>query len=112
MEKYVYQMFILGLGNHGEALNRGLGGVIFFTKDINSEAQLISEIKQIKGHALIPPFISVDQEGGRVERTENIRTKRLSSRFAYEKGILREQSEEIAKELKNRGSEAFIDLVT
>ena len=34
MEKLVYQMFILGCENPLEALSKGLGGVIFFTKDI------------------------------------------------------------------------------
>ena len=102
MEKYVYQMFILGLGNHTEALKKGLGGVIFFTKDIQNEEQLKSEITKIKN---ISPkaFISIDQEGGRVERTENIRPKRQSPREAYKKEILKEQSEEIACELSEWG---------
>lgn len=103
MEKYVYQMFILGLENVGTALQKGLGGVIFFTKDINSEEQLKNDIYKIKQKSLISPFISVDQEGGRVERTENIRPKRLSPRDAYKKGVLKQQSEEIASELKNWG---------
>lgn len=102
MEKLVYQMFILGCDNLEYPLKKGLGGVIFFTKDINSEEELIKKIKEIKSQALIQPFISIDQEGGRVERTENIREKRLSARFAYEKGedYLKQQSEEISKELK------------
>jgi len=99
MEKYVYQLFILGLENPFDALKKGLGGVIFFTKDIQTQEKLIKDIKTIKGSALIPPFISIDQEGGRVERTENIRPKRLSQRFAYQNGKLLLQSEEIAKEL-------------
>ena len=103
MKKYVYQMFILGLGNHHKALKEGLGGVVFFTKDIQNEEQLKKDIENIKQDSLIPPFISVDQEGGRVERTENIRPKRLSPKFAYEQGLLETQSKEIAKELKEWG---------
>lgn len=103
MEKYVYQMFILGLGNIDKALGKGLGGVIFFTKDINTEKQLVNDIKEIKKQSLVTPFISIDQEGGRVERTENIRPKRLSAKYAYEKGILKKQSEEIARELSEWG---------
>ena len=103
MEKYVYQMFILGVENAKKALYKGLGGVIFFRKDINSENQLKDKIEEIKTQAQIPPFISIDQEGGRVERTENIRPKRLSAKYAFEKGILKEQSEEIASELKGWG---------
>lgn len=105
MEKYVYQMFILGLGNHIRALKKGLGGVIFFSKDINSEKELCAKISQIEKNALIPPFKSIDQEGGRVERTESIRQKRMSAKYAYEKGeeYLKTQSEEISKELSKWG---------
>lgn len=105
MKNLIYQMFILGCGNLDEALAKGLGGVIFFTKDIQSEMQFKNLISDIKSKALIPPFLSIDQEGGRVERTENLRPKRISARFAYQKGdaFLREQSEEISKELSEWG---------
>jgi len=103
MEKYVYQMFILGLENVDEALKKGLGGVIFFSKDIKNEEDLKKQIEDIKSKSLIPPFISIDQEGGRVERTEAIRPKRLSARDAFHKGCLEEQSEEISKELAKWG---------
>jgi beta-N-acetylhexosaminidase len=107
MEKLVYQMFILGTGglnNKAEfktALKKGLGGVILFAKDIESEEQLTSLINDIKKEAVIFPFISIDQEGGRVERTEAIRPKRLSAKYAFEKGkeFLKAQSEEISQEL-------------
>ena len=105
MEKHVYQMFILGVQNVEKALTKGLGGVIFFSKDILSEKSLKEKIAEIKLNSIYPPFISIDQEGGRVERTENIRPKRLSARYAYEKGnkFLQEQSEEISKELQKWG---------
>ena len=105
MEKHVYQMFILGVQNIDEALKKGLGGVIFFSKDIQSEKSLKENIAKIKSNSIYPPFISIDQEGGRVERTENIRPKRLSARYAYKKGVkyLEEQSEEISRELQEWG---------
>lgn len=105
----VYQMFILGLegGGYVDALSKGLGGVIFFTNDIQSESQFKQLIKKIKSQSLIPPFLSIDQEGGRVERTENIHhgKKYLSAKYAYEKGevFLKKQTQEIAKELKSYG---------
>jgi len=105
----LYQMFILGLdgGEYKNALNKGLGGIIFFTNDIKSEIQFKTLIKEIKSESLIQPFLSIDQEGGRVERTENIYggKKYLSAKFAYEKGedFLRNQTEDIAKELKDFG---------
>ena len=102
-------MFILGTegGGYVEALKNGLGGIIFFTKDIKSEKQFIDLIKDIKKVALIKPFLSIDQEGGRVERTENLHNgkKYLSARYAYEKGeeFLKEQTKNIAEELKSYG---------
>lgn len=105
MEKYIYQMFILGCENPIMALSKGLGGVIFFTKDIDNENELVEKINNYKSASLIPPFISIDQEGGRVERTEKIRSKRLSARFAFQKGevFLQKQSEEISQELADWG---------
>ena len=59
---------------------------------------------QVK-RGLITPFLSIDQEGGRVERTEKIHPRYLSPRYAYQKGqkFLKEQTEAIAKELKEYG---------
>lgn len=47
------------------------GGVIFFGGNISSYAQTSSLIDQIKATADVPMFISVDQEGGRVQRITN-----------------------------------------
>lgn len=105
----LYQMFILGTEGDGyiQALENGLGGIIFFTKDIQSKDQFKNLISDIKSKALIAPFLSIDQEGGRVERTENIHNgkKYLSAKFAYAKGedFLRTQTREIAEELKSYG---------
>jgi len=107
LKQKLYQMFILGCEGSGykEALAEGLGGIIFFTKDIQSPEQFRNLINYIKSKSLITPFLSIDQEGGRVERTENIhkRKKYLSAKYAYEKGILEEQTREIAQELKSYG---------
>ncbi len=105
----LYQMFILGTegGNYTKALKNGLGGIIFFTKDIQNKEQFKQLINNIKKDSIIPPFLSIDQEGGRVERTENIHNgkKYLSAQFAYEKGkkYLEEQTRQIALELKEYG---------
>lgn len=102
-------MFILGLDGNGykEALTKGLGGIIFFTKDIQTPEQFKNLCAEITSQSKITPFLSIDQEGGRVERTENIHggKKYLSAKFAFEKGeeFLRNQTDEIAKELKNYG---------
>ena len=105
MKNLIWQKFILGTGNLDIALENGLGGVIFFTKDIHSEKQFKELISEFKSKSTNPLFLSIDQEGGRVERTENIYKRRLSARFAYQKGnnFLKEQSEEISKELYSLG---------
>lgn len=106
MERLIYQMFILGTGEAlNEALSASLGGVIFFTKDIQNREQFKNLIEEIKSKSVIPPFLSVDQEGGRVERTENIHPRYLSPRFAFQKGseFLRKQSQDIASELRDYG---------
>lgn len=105
MKELIYQKFILGCQNLDDALKNGLGGVIFFTKDIKTTEQFKDLIKSIKSKSKIPPFLSIDQEGGRVERTENLRPKRESARFAFLKGedFLKNQAEEISKELVEYG---------
>lgn len=109
LKEQLYQMFILGLEGEGykKTLQQGLGGVIFFTKDIQTPEQFKNLIKDIKQTAKIPPFLSIDQEGGRVERTENIHNgkKYLSAKFAFEKGkeYLTAQTSQIAQELNSYG---------
>ena len=106
MERLIYQMFILGTGDAlDSALAKGLGGVIFFTKDIQTKEQFQTLIEEIKSKAIISPFLSIDQEGGRVERTENVHPRYLSPRIAFQKGeeFLHKQSKKIALELKDYG---------
>lgn len=111
----IYQMFILGLEgtdlksnpNLIKALQNGLGGVIFFTQNIQTQEQFKKLIEDIKKEAKITPFLSIDQEGGRVERTENIfgGKKYLNGGKCAFKGedFLREQTEQISRELKDFG---------
>ena len=106
MEKLVYQMFIAGTGEYlNSFLEKGLGGVIFFTRDIESKESFIDLIRNVKSKSIYPPFLSIDQEGGRVERTENIHERYLSPRYAFLKGekFLKEQTEQIAHELIEYG---------
>lgn len=115
LKQKIAQMFITGytgfdFENCSEfvsLLKEGLGGVIFFTQNIESEEQFKSEIEKMRTSAPIPPFFSIDQEGGRVERTQNIHngTRYLSAKFAREKGeeFLRTQTSEMLRELENYG---------
>lgn len=109
LKSKLYQMFILGIDpkNTPLALLEGLGGIIFFTKDIKSTDGFKFLIEDLDKKANIKPFFSIDQEGGRVERTENIHNgkKYLSAKYAFEKGLdfLEKQTENISKELKYYG---------
>ena len=106
MEKFVYQLFITGTGkNLDSALKKGLAGVIYFTRDIQTKEQFQKMINAHKNQALVSLFLSIDQEGGRVERTENMHERYLSPRIAYSKGegFLKTQTEDIAQELKEYG---------
>lgn len=105
----LYQMFVLGCkgDNLKSALNKGLGGVIFFKDDIQSKEDFKNLIKTLACQIQPMPFFSIDQEGGRVERTENIwgGKRYLSAKFAYAKGedFLRQQTQMISDELKEYG---------
>lgn len=48
--------------------NRNLGGVLFFAANITGPVQAASLVDAIKSISLTPPFIAIDQEGGRVAR--------------------------------------------
>lgn len=113
LKEKISQMFITGFEGITpdecfiRLLESGLGGVIFFTRNIKERNQFKNLIKELKAKARIPLFYSIDEEGGRVERTENIHNgkKYLSAKYAYEKGIeyLKQQTKEIALEIKSYG---------
>ena len=115
LKNKIFQMFIMGLDgdnlaqnpNLETALQEGLGGVIFFTQNIKSKEQIKNLTAEIKSIAKIPPFLSIDEEGGRVERTENLfgGKKFLSAKFAAQKGenFLTEQTVQISRLLKDLG---------
>lgn len=115
LKQKILQMFIVGFNGQNYAFNRnftellkqGLGGIIFFTHNISNEKQFRELISNLSKDAPVPMFYSIDQEGGRVERTEKIHggKKYLSAKQAFEMGIsyLQNQTKEIALELKSYG---------
>jgi len=64
------------VGFHGTApsreledlLQRGVGGVILFARNVESPEQVLELTRSIKRLAVQPVFVAVDQEGGRVRR--------------------------------------------
>lgn len=119
LREKINQLFILGYEgsdfktnkNFVELLRNGLGGVIFFTQNILTENQFKAQVNEIKNLAKIPLFLSIDEEGGRVERFENINShykggkKYLSAKYIAERGekALISQTQNIAEELKYFG---------
>lgn len=117
LKQKIHQMFILGyegddlytFQNQGfiRALENGLGGVIFFTENIKDRTSFLNTVSQIKKHSFIEPFLSIDQEGGRVERTLNLYggSHYLCARESAKKGeeFVKEQTKNIAVELKKLG---------
>ncbi len=115
LEQKIYQMFILGYEGENplacpefiHALKSGLGGVIFFTQNIYDKEHFKAAVSTIKQNALIAPFLSIDQEGGRVERTLNLYggSHYLSARAAAKKGpeTVKQQTDWISQELRYLG---------
>ena len=119
LKEKINQLFILGYegenfsanGNFVELLKNNLGGVIFFTQNILEENQFKKQIKEIKKISKTAPFLSIDEEGGRVERFENINKnfkngkKYLSAKFIAQKGeyAVIKQTQEISDDLKKFG---------
>lgn len=115
LKQKIAQMFITGFTQDNcqsnkylmELLNNALGGIIFFSHNIKSDIQFKKLIDNLNNTSSVPLFLSIDQEGGRVERTEKIHggKKYLSAKPAYEMGLsfLQNQTKEIALELKKYG---------
>lgn len=115
IEQKIHQMFILGYEgenplscpNFVNALKSGLGGVIFFTQNIFEKEKFKNAVELIKENSLIPPFLSIDQEGGRVERTLNLYggSHYLNAYDAAQKGkdFVQKQTQQISEELKYFG---------
>lgn len=117
LEQKILQMFIMGF--HGtelckqnlniqKALKSGLGGVILFSENIASYEQTAFLTSDLQKISTIPLFMSIDQEGGRVERTINIKNKinYLSPKVLADTGSVestREQAQIMADELKSMG---------
>ena len=119
LKERVNQLFILGYEGTDfrnnidfvRLLKNGLGGVIFFTQNIIEEKQFKNQVDLINSISKIPPFLSVDEEGGRVERFENLNKdypygkKYLSAKYIAQKGknAIKEQTQKICDDLKNFG---------
>lgn len=81
LDEKIGQMIIVSASGKGQTLSNTFkteleaikpGGVILFGDNISNSTTLKTYINNIKATADIPMFISVDQEGGRVQRLKSI----------------------------------------
>ena len=74
LEGAIARLFTVGFhgtepsGELQELLERGVGGVILFARNVEAPAQVLELTRSIKRLAGRPVFVAVDQEGGRVRR--------------------------------------------
>lgn len=115
LKNKLMQMFISGFEasnykddeNFCNALKNNLGGVIFFSRNFSTVKQLQKDIKEITAKTENFPFISVDQEGGLVERTisldkkNNYLTQKAASKLS--KADFEAHYDILCKELKYLG---------
>src|SRR6267142_3172383 len=77
LERAVARMFAVGFDDKtvtpalGKLLDRGVGAVALFSRNVESPQQVARLCFDIQKHAGRPVLIAVDQEGGRVARLRN-----------------------------------------
>jgi beta-N-acetylhexosaminidase len=117
IKEKISQMFILGFSgkelseknqNIQILVKNGLGGIIYFAENIESYEQIKNLSQELQNIAKIPLFISIDQEGGKVERTGNIKNKinyLTPSELAKKQDVdfIRQQTQIMSEELISMG---------
>lgn len=115
IEEKIGQLFIVGFEGYEVdetvidlVVNKNIGGVILFSRNISSAEQLVSLNNQLKDiEKKIPLFISVDEEGGLVSRVPEefvpIPSSSVISTYSNNKEVAYDTGEIIAEELKLLG---------
>lgn len=115
LEEKIGQMFMVGLKGKRdiEILNLinlyKIGGVVIYSYDYDNYKNMlkyINNIKNLNNKNKIPIFISIDQEGGRVNRMPNeILNLKSATKFANKKDkiLVKEEGKLLSKMLKESG---------
>lgn len=114
-QRQIARLFTVGF--HGtdpspellELLQRGVGGVVLFSRNVESPLQVFELIRAIKSVAPQPVFVAVDQEGGRVRRLRRGFTDLAAMRTLGETGD-RKLAEEVGGVLGRELRAVGIDL--
>lgn len=79
VEEKIHQLFVIGTEGLEpsefllEKVSKGIGGVIFFDRNIESKDQFLAFTSTLREHeGDIPLLLSTDEEGGRVQRLRNV----------------------------------------
>lgn len=115
LEEKIGQMFIVGLEDkEQEEVNKiikklKIGGIIIYKKNYNNYEKmldLINNIKELNGENKVPITISIDQEGGRVNRMPpEVLNLKSATKFANSKDVelVKETGNIIGKMLNKTG---------
>lgn len=104
LEDKIGQMLIIAYrSNYDNTLDKRLkavkpGGFILFSENITTYNNTINFVKKIKATSQIPMFISIDQEGGNVQRLQSLqRTK--ASYIPYMQQLGNTKNQDLSKEV-------------
>ncbi len=97
LKRAILQLFIIGTPSYelsedvNSELKKGLGGVIFFRKNVQDVDQVVALCESAHAAARelpLAPFVSLDQEGGRVVRVQDPLTPLPTMRSVGDKNDL------------------------
>ena len=79
-------------------------GVILFSENVNSKAQVSKLIDDLKNHSKVPIFVSVDEEGGRVTRVGKLYDEQIpAADKTASPEVALERGKELGRRLKELG---------
>ena len=72
--------------------NTKIGGFVLFAKNFSTYEKTLSFIKEVKKYNSIPLFISIDQEGGKIQRLNELRDVSVSDiPYMYDLGSMNDK---------------------
>ena len=72
--------------------NTKIGGFVLFAKNFSTYEKTLSFIKEVKEYNSIPLFISIDQEGGKIQRLNELRDVSVSDiPYMYDLGSMNDK---------------------
>ena len=79
IEEKISQMLITEVKNGQTLLSPAPGGIILFEENFSSCKATAKFIKELKNQSRLPLIVSVDQEGGKVQRLKNLHSPKATN---------------------------------